>query len=67
MGSSTHYGHGGINGNTMMLIVALVIIAALELNAIFGKQGPMTTVRGVIGSGLALTVLLWAVVELVPG
>ncbi len=67
MGSSTHYGHGGLSGNTMMLIVALVIIAALELNAIFGKQGPMTTVRGVIYSGLGLTVLLWAVVELVPG
>jgi len=46
------------------LIVALVIIAALELNAIFGKQGPLVTVRGVIVSGLALTVVLWAVVQL---
>ncbi len=65
MGSSAHYAHGGLNGNTTALIVALVIIAALELNAIFGKQGPMTTVRGVILSGLALTAVLWAVVAMV--
>lgn len=64
MGSSAHYAHGGLNGNTNALIVALVIIAALELNAIFGKQGPMTTVRGVIGCGLGLTAVLWAVVAL---
>jgi uncharacterized membrane protein len=62
MGSSAHYSHGGLTGNTLPLIVALVIIAALELNAIFGKQGPMTTVRGVIGSGLVLVAVLWAVV-----
>ena len=64
MGSSAHYAHGGLNSNTTALIVALVIIAALELNAIFGKQGPMTTVRGVIVSGLVLTAVLWAVVAL---
>jgi uncharacterized membrane protein len=65
MGSSAHYAHGGLNGNSTALIVALVIIAALELNAIFGKQGPMTTVRGVILSGLGLTAVLWAVVAIV--
>ena len=65
MGSSAPYAHGGLNGNTNALIVALVIIAALELNAIFGKQGPMTTVRGVIGCGLGLTAVLWAVVAMV--
>jgi len=36
----------------------LVIIGALELNAIFGKQGPMTSVKGVISCGLILTVVL---------
>ena len=65
MGSSAHYAHGGLNGNTTALTVALVIIAALELNAIFGKQGPMTTVRGVIACGFGLTAVLWAVVALV--
>jgi hypothetical protein len=36
----------------------VAIVAALEANALFGKQGPLTTVRGVIHCGLALTVVL---------
>ena len=65
MGASAHFAHGGLTADKQLaLIVALVIIAALELNAIFGKQGPLVTVRGVIVSGLALTVVLWAVVQL---
>lgn len=60
MGSSAHMPHGMIGDNTNALIVSLVIIAVLEGNAIFGKQGPMTTVRGVIVSGLVLTAILWA-------
>jgi uncharacterized membrane protein len=62
MVSSAHYAHGGLSGNTLPLIVAVVIIAALQANALFGKQGPLTTVRGVIGSGFALTAVLWGVV-----
>ena len=63
MGSSAHYPHGGISAdNQVALIITLAIVAALELNAIFGKQGPMTTVRGVILCGLGLTVVLCAVV-----
>jgi len=64
MGSSAHYSHGGLDGNTTALIVSLVIIAVLQLNAIFGKQGPMTTVKGVIASGFGLTAVLWGVVAL---
>ena len=65
MGSSSHYAHGGLSSdNQVALIVALAVVAALELNAIFGKVGPIATVRGVIVSGLALTVVLWAVVAL---
>ena len=71
MGSSAHLagvsglGHGALMGaQTTGLIAALVIIAALQANAIFGKQGPMTTVKGVITSGLILTVVLWAVVDM---
>ena len=65
MGSSSHYAHGGLSSdNQVALIVALAIVAALELNAIFGKVGPIATVRGVIVSGLALTAVLWAVVAL---
>jgi hypothetical protein len=63
MGSSAHYAHGGLSSDkNVALIAALAIIVALELNAIFGKQGPMTSVRGVIGCGLALTAVLWGVV-----
>ena len=59
MGSSAHLPNGMIGDNTNAIIVSLIIIAALEANAIFGKQGPMTTVRGVIVSGLVLTLILW--------
>ncbi len=37
----------------------VVIILALEANALFGKTGPMTTIRGVIHCSIALAVLLW--------
>ncbi|MFT5136459.1 MAG: putative membrane protein [Arenicella sp.] len=38
--------------------IALAIVVLLELNAIFGKQGPMASVKGVIHSSLALTAIL---------
>ena len=38
----------------------IVVILLLEANALFGKTGPMTTVKGVIHCSLGLTVLLWA-------
>lgn len=63
MGSSAHYSHGGLNGNSTALIAALVIITALELNAIFGKQGPMTSVKGVITCGFLLTAVLVGIVK----
>ena len=65
LATNTGIGFGMIgDASTTGLVVALLIIAALELNAIFGKQGPMTTVRGVIGSSLVLTAVLWAVAAL---
>lgn len=41
-------------------ICALVIIFAIEANAIFGKTGPMTTIKGVITCGFALTAVFVA-------
>lgn len=61
MGSSAHLPNGSIGSNTTALIIGLVIIGAIEVNGIVGKQGPMTTVRGVITSGLVLTLVLWAI------
>ena len=58
MGSSAHFSSGSVRNNNTANIIALVIVGAIELNGIFGKQGPMTTVRGVITSGLVLTAIL---------
>lgn len=51
---------GGID-----LWVAIAIIVLLELNGLFGKQGPLTTVKGVIHCSLALTAVLAALIVLV--
>ena len=56
------YGQGW--GSTAMW-VALAIVALLEVNAVVGKQGTMTTVKGVITSSLVLTAILVAALKLV--
>lgn len=43
--------------------VVTAIIFALEVNAIKGKLGPMTTVKGVIHCGLGLLVVLYGLLE----
>ncbi len=48
--------------NGWSLWVAVVVVLGLEANAIFGKLGPITTVKGVIGSSVALTVVLGLIV-----
>ena len=65
MGAASHL---GIRVNPMfnpwpLVIVLGVIIGALELNAIKGKLGPMTTIRGVIHMGIVLALVLYGVVE----
>lgn len=61
-----HMHGGGARGTGDLagwsLWVAIVIVLALEANALWGKLGPITTVRGVITSSLALTVVLGVVV-----
>lgn len=47
---------------TLLTIVCGIVILGLEANAIKGKLGPMTTVKGVIGSGFALTAVLLLIV-----
>ena len=60
MGSSTHMSNGLVTDASMAGLGAiLVVVAALEINGIMGKQGPMTSVRGVIHCGLGLTVVLY--------
>lgn len=60
MFAGPHYvghGYGTAVGGTG-LTVALVIIAAIEINGLKGKQGPITTIKGVIVSSLVLTAVL---------
>ena len=49
----------------LVAIVFGVIFLALELNALKGKLGPLTTIKGVIHSGVVLTAALYVIVELV--
>ena len=53
-----------MSAGLLSLIVVFGIIVLLELNAIFGKQGPMTTVKGVIHMGLLLTLVLYLGIDL---
>lgn len=57
-----HYiGQGyGTGAGGMDLWIAIGIVALLEINAILGKQGPMTSVKGVIHCSLGLTAIIIA-------
>lgn len=65
MGASRHLGLGmGMDVSPYPAVgVITAIILALEFNAIKGKLGPMTTVKGVIHCGLGLLVLLYGLLE----
>ena len=65
MGSSAHFKTGGGFEDTWSIVVGLVIIALIEINAIFGKLGPLTSVKGVIGCSVGLTAILWAVAAVI--
>lgn len=59
MVASAHKGaEYAVNGFGTGLWVSLAIILLLELNALFGKQGPIASVAGVIHCSLGLTVVL---------
>jgi len=66
--ASPHLGGKGsallaTNYSSTALTLALLLIAALEANALFGKIGPMATVKGVIHCSLALTVVMVAILS----
>ncbi|MYD95991.1 MAG: antitermination protein NusG [Gammaproteobacteria bacterium] len=66
MGSHGHFMLGAVGDSGLAsmtsLWVGIVIIAAIEANAIWGKTMVLTTVRGVIVSSLVLTVVMGLVV-----
>jgi uncharacterized membrane protein len=46
------------------LVTVFGLIAALAVNGVMGKTGPMTSVKGVIHMGVALTVVLYLLIDL---
>ena len=73
MGASTHLPAGmspdgaytlagGASG--IAIVIAVVIILAIQANALWGKTGPITTVNGVIGSSMLLTLILYFILEM---
>ena len=64
MVASAHMPSGAIMANSQAIVICCVIIALLEANAIWGKQYTMTTVKGVIASGLVLTVVLAGILRM---
>ena len=56
--SHSHYTLGAGDLATLGMWIGLVLIVAIEANAIWGKTGPITSVKGVIGSSVVLTVVM---------
>ena len=60
MGSSAHLPNGLVmDASPVGLGIIMLLILALEGNAIFGKPGPMASVNGVIGCSIGLTAVLY--------
>ena len=66
MGAASHL-QQGVTLTTGVLGAVVAIAAVLEGNALFGKLGPLTTVKGVITAGFALTAVLYAAVSVLGG
>jgi uncharacterized membrane protein len=63
MGAASHFSLAVLEeSNTQAALIILGIIwVALEANAVKGKLGPLTTVKGVITSGFLLTAVIYGV------
>ena len=65
MGAASHLPidvSAGAHICTLALVLGL-IFAALELNCLKGKLGPLTTIQGVITSGIVFTLALYGLME----
>ena len=64
MGSASHL-NIAITASSLLPLFGTfaVILGALELNAIKGKAGPLTSVKGVIHAGFGLTIVLYLLLE----
>ncbi|MDZ7842405.1 MAG: urate hydroxylase PuuD [Gammaproteobacteria bacterium] len=62
------YSTGGMQGISFAdlgFLIPLILIFLLAANGLFGKMGPMATVKGVIHSSIALTVVMFGLVALI--
>ena len=67
MVAANHLGYG-ISGEHSVLIywvLALVIILGLEANAMYGKVGPLATIKGVLTAGFGLTAVFVVLLSVV--
>jgi uncharacterized membrane protein len=55
---SKHLYVEGADGMGFYACIAIILL--LEANALFGKTGPMTSVKGVIHCSIGLTAVMWA-------
>ncbi len=55
----------GATAPSLGLLIVIGLILLLEVNAIFGKTGPMTTVKGVIHCSIALAAIFVALLQFV--
>ena len=60
MGAASHYPMVATDQTNYiaLFLVLAIIIGLIEINAIIGKPGPMASVKGVITSGVILSVIL---------
>jgi uncharacterized membrane protein len=67
MASSVHLGqlqNSVHQASAASLAIIFGLIAVLALNGVFGKTGPITSIKGVVGSGFVLTAVLYLLTEL---
>ena len=57
--------HSGIAPSSTAVGIMIGVVVLLELNALFGKMGPMASVKGVIHCSLALVAIMWALMAFV--
>lgn len=50
---------------TVVTAVLGIVILAIEFNALKGKTGPITTIKGVITSGFVLTAVFYGILEVI--
>lgn len=61
-GTYSTAGMQGVSLADLGFLIPVILIITLELNAVFGKMGPMASVKGVIHSSIGLTVIMFGLV-----